>query len=846
MRSASCYPVDRYLVESSKRMDIIEIMDDDLWKPEPALRPEDEYLLRKLHDMLQSTADNLKVISGELSKYHETGVQVKTLPTPLDEDFNEKVHVEEVVDAKFHGNKFIIPSQSTSHKSPTPIQDLIANELRKKQVRCDSFKEIRKTKTLEVSRTKLVHIPESANYVLNNKPLDLISKNIPSKERAVQYNEIVYQEIKKDDENRCQKQFQIQEMPSINIRSEFKIQQVAQLDITPDSNTVKEISTGKNNICVISVNHDLPTVSSSKELQRIEVNFETAPVRKISKMVSYESSESSPNIVGKTKNIKQNLFPQDTKKPNTQRPGTKYLKLDSRKAQTNLNDWKRKLSAVYGQSSKESKPQLKLNKTTKISNTQNEDKQLSEPKTTLNNHSEYIPYAKLTLGGVHVKDIEKEIAHVSNRNDLPLSPILHKILSRQNSFSNEISQKNENKSNLKVLTTSDENLLQEVLDIEEKVSITLSKNINKCIDSNQTSSNNRESTNSPDNTYADDFEADNSNGIFEKSESSNKMPYLNDSIRIDVDHDIPSKKEHVHDRISVKVSNLSLKHKIETFEFIHSIDTRENATQSNALNKISLKETQTSPRIDTPIRNDQSIDPKHEVENMFKLEKEFMKKLIVDEYSDLIININKPSTSNDSKAYIDHKNISLVQKNTQTSPARVKSVMTSPTRTKTRTTSPLALSVTIDKQTSPLIALSSEKNLPATVASDNSVHLEEFDITINLSSPRFQLQLPKSASLAKSNHKDIQKLGSKFASSNSSSVEDYTSSDISVGEMRRLQRRSRRHKVTSISEFSSSSSKCSEHSFVVPIRSEGEVSVCQTKSNRYSKSEGEISLGQLR
>ncbi|CAF4831752.1 unnamed protein product [Pieris macdunnoughi] len=845
MRPASRYPVDRYLVESSKRMDIIEIMDEDLWKPEPALRPEDEYLLRKLHDMLQSTADDLKVLSGELSKYHESGVQVKTLPTPLDEDFNEKVHVEEVVNAKFHGNKIINASQSTSQKSPTPVQDLIANELRKKEVRCESGNEIKKTKNLKISGTKLVHIPESANYVLDTKPLELRSKNIPSKERAVQYNEIVYQEIKKDEENSSQKQFQIHEMPSINIRSEFKIQQVAQLDITPDSNTDKEVSTGKNNVCVISVNHDLPTVSSSKELQRIEVNFETAPVRKISKMLSYESSESSPNMVGKRKNIKQKLVP-DTKKPNTRRPETKYLKFDSKKAQTNLNDWKRKLSSVYGQSSKESKPQLKLKKTTpKLSNTQNHDKQLSELKTTLNNPTEYIPYAKLTLGGVHVKDIEEEISHVSNRKDLPLSPILDKILSRQNSFSNEISQKKENKSNLKVLTTSDENLLQEVLDIEEKVSITLSKNLNQCIDSNQTSSNNRESTNSTDNTYADDFEADNSNGITEKSESSNKMPHLNDSIRIDGDHDQP-KREHIHNRTSVKVSNLSLKHKIETFEFIHSIDTQENATQSNVVNKMSLKETQTSPRSDTPFHNDQSIDPKHEVENMFKLEKDFIKKLIVDEYSDLIININKPSTSNDSRTYIDSKNISSVQKNTQTSPARVKSVMTSPTRTKTRTTSPLALSVTVDKQISPLIALSTEKNLPATVGSDNSVHLDEFDITINLSSPRFQLQLPKSASIAKSNQTDSKKLRSKFPSSSSSSVEDYTSSDISFGEMRRFQRRSRRHKVTSVSEFSSSTSKCSEHSFVVPIRSEGEVSVCQTKSNKYSKSEGEISLGQLR
>ncbi|CAG4992518.1 unnamed protein product [Colias eurytheme] len=857
------YPVDRYLVESSKNLDMVKIIDDDLWKPEPSLRPEDEIMLRKLHGMLQSTADDLKLLSGELSKYHEPGVQVKTLPMPLDEDFNEKIHIEEVVHAKFHGHRIISPSQSivTPRTNANAVQELIANKIAENKPVSSSRISVTKPvvqkkplKKLRISKTKTIEIAEGISNSENNN-IDKVRLNqTPSKDNAVTYKEIVHEYEEPKQRTIFTRPLNIQEMPCINIRSELKTQNVIHLDIVPDNTDFVNNSENKNNVAVIAVSHEVPS-TSDKKIHEIDVAIEQPPQRKVSKMKSYESSESS-NTNKKRISTKQNIAykPLDRRKVHNDYD---VPKKDVKRTRTNLNEWKRKLNAVYGQTVKPKNTKvITKNQTSKVPVLQPKEKKVL-------NNTEYIPYTKLTLGGVNVKEIERELTHVSNKSDVPLSPILDKILSRQNSFSNDKSQKGKEEEQ-KILSTSDENLMQEVLDLEEKVSSTLSKKFNKDNTDTPPLTFNKLSNDDDDNTYADDFEVDNSEPPSEKSQSvgvRSESPEI--SVNLNVRNEalnINDQQNTEHNKTYVKISNLSLKNKIDTFEFIHTVDTQDTATQSNAINKISLKGTQTSPRIENDIqtiRNDLSIDPRHEVENMFKLEKEFIKKLIIDEYSDLLEkNLNKPSTSNDSKLYSDEKNISSLPKNTQTSPARVKNVMTSPTRTKTRTTSPFTLSVTLNKQTSPMTTESHRKDSDQGInVQESKVSLEEeHNITINLSSPRFSLRLPQSSGNLSNSDRNIHskryiKPKPVRIISSSSSVEDYTSSDISFGEINReFKRRLRRHKIPSISEPSSSSlSKYSEHSSaVVPLKSEGEISACQTKSNKYSKSEGEVSLGQMK
>ncbi|XP_038212500.1 probable serine/threonine-protein kinase nek3 isoform X2 [Zerene cesonia] len=860
------YPVDRYLVESSKNLDMVKIIDDDLWKPEPSLRPEDEIMLRKLHGMLQSTADDLKLLSGELSKYHEPGVQVKTLPTPLDEDFNEKIHIEEVVNAKFHGHRIISPSQSTvmPRTDINAVQELIANKIAEHKPVSRSRIGVTQTvvqkkplRNLGISKTRTIQIVEGTSNRENKYSEKMNVNQTPIKDKAVTYKEIIHEYEEPEQKTVFTRPLNIQEMPSINIRSELKTQNVLQLDIVPDNTNIVNNSQKNNNVAVIAVLHEVPFVSD-KKIHEINVSIEQPPQRKVSKMKSYESSESSnnnKNRISPKHNISYKTL--DRRKVHNDNDASKK---DAKRTRTNLNEWKKKLNAVYGQpiKSKNAKAITK-NKTTKVPVLQPKEKRVL-------NNTEYIPYTKLTLGGVNVKEIEKELSHVSSKNDVPLSPILDKILSRHNSFSNDKSQ-NRNEEEQKILNTSDENLMQEVLDLEEKVSSTLSKKFNKKSTDTPPHTFNKISNDNDDedNTYADDFEVDNSEPPSDRSQSA---PLRSESPEISVNLNVRNESKYTndqpnteHNKTYVKISNLSFKNKIDTFEFIHTVDTQDNATQSNAINKISLKETQTSPRLENDkiqtICNDLSIDPRHEVENMFKLEKDFIKKLIIDEYSDLLEkNLYKPSTSNDSKLYSDEKNVSSLPKNTQTSPARVKNVMTSPTRTKTRTTSPFTLSVTLNKQTSPMpIESHRDDSNPGINLQESKATLEEeHNITINLSSPRFSLRLPQTSRNLSNSDREIR--SKRFIKpkpvrmvSSSSSVEDYSSSDISFGEINReFKRRLRRHKIPSISEPSSSSlSKYSEHSSaVVPLRSEGEISACHTKSNKHSKSEGEVSLGQLK
>lgn len=871
---------------------MVNIIDDELWNPEPALRPEDEIILRKLHEMLQSTADDLKLLSGELSKFHEPGVQIKTAPTPLDEEFNEKVHIEEVVNAKFHGYKMIetqnVPEVKPRNDRVEGIQSVNNNQRPKvmntrAQVNTTVTKRTAINRNLGISRTKIIQINDnnkdsSKNEKLNNGEV--------YKAPTVAYDEFCYKHIEPEVKETPRK-LQVQNMPRINIRSELKEQRVLQLDIVPDNN-VKKTDTAQSNVSVVAIRHEIVAQEEPVKLPESLKNPVTIinpnTVRKISKMSTCDSSGSANNIssdaqvkLNTQKRIISTIRNSPKSSARSRNKNNTAKKNDQGKhIGLNLDEWKKKLNIVYASSGSKKPKQPSPKGTTK----KYSPKKTNAPKTL--NNAAYIPYSKLTVGGVRASEIEREISDLPNKNNIPLSPILDKILSsRENSFNKESPRRHRFKDSPKILTTSDENLLQEVIYIEKSVSETLSKNLKVNIEPvmksptiSSDSSNGKENA-----SYADDFEDEKSeySGKPENPKSTGgKTKDHSDSVKSnlsyvvgdlstdeDNDEDIPGPSKPSKNTTYTK-SNLTFKDSVDIFEFIHSVDMQDNATQSSTTNKISPKETQTSPRKDRQglqptIHNDlwPSIDPRREVEKMFEMEKDFIKKLIIDEYGDLLEkNIKKPSTSNENQEEDTEKNVSVVQKNTQTSPAHVKSVMTSPKRTKTRTTSPLYLSVPVHQQTSPAILVTDEERRL-------DVANEADDISVNLSSPRFSLRLPQNSrevfcnleahtahTPTPSKISTKQKLDNrnirKTAVSSSSSVDaDNSSSELSsLGEVRLKRLRKR---VPSISECSSSSKYSSDFPSVgiLPLRSEGEVSLGQIRKNRMGKirhSEGETSF----
>lgn len=881
------YPVDRYLVESSKKIDTINIIDEDIWNPEPTLRPEDEIILRKLHDMLQSTADDLKLLSGELSKYHEQGVQNKTLPTPLDEQFNLKVHIEEIVKAKFLGHK-LIDKVKTNHKD----EQLNVNEKvdfahastktntkkvtnARAQVNDISLnKNTNVKRNLGISRTRILQIngkADAANKIVPKKAEE--AKFVRNKLSKIAYNEFYHTHIEpKTSVVVSHIPLQVQEMPSINIRSPLKMQKVLQLDIFPDNTNNQKNEFTTSNALVIEMQYEppekarTPRENSFDHINLIAEKPTDLTKRKISVMLPYQTSESTNNVssesIDNLRTQKRNSLPVPLlAQPSKVQRSKKSI--DSRKIE--LSKLNKKLKAVYGSTSRNSGIKVKQvsPKKSRLKNSNDQKKMYQS----LNN-TEYIPYSKLTLGGVSVSDIEKEISNVSNRNDVVLSPILYKILrSRENSF-HKNSFREHHDSTPKILTTSDENLLEEVLEIEKRVTKTLSvKKTNDDKNKEEESDSKSKSSKDSDN-YVDDFEDAKSNDS-ENKMKSNKSQYAQDVSPRNYNEESDDKghlsevklqPKKVSNNTFTKVSNLSFKNEIDIFEFIHSVNTQDIATQSSTSSKIIPQETQTSPGNDTPvhsIRNDlwpsaTDIDPREEVEKLFKLEKDFIKKLIIEEYGDILEkDICKPSSSKEREIG-NERNVTASQKNTQTSPVHAKSVMTSPTKTQTRTTSPFTISLNVIRQTSPLVVESNNEDLKVEIEKD-----DELSISVNLSSPRFSLRLPQTSRDILSNIdanecNKISKENNLPQKCSSSSVDgDYSTSDISsLGEIhKKYKKRLRKIKIPSISELSSSSSlsrgsTCFSEA-ILPLRSEGEASLGQInrkKSNKISKSEGEISL----
>ncbi|CAH2041215.1 unnamed protein product, partial [Iphiclides podalirius] len=841
------YPVDRYLVESSNRIEMVNI-DDETWKSEPAIRPEDEAVLRTLREMLQSTADELRLISGELKR--EPRVRFGATPT-LDQEFNERLHVEEIVDAKFHGCRIVRPP----HTRTEDIREVNARPTKPSATANASVQVNRTpaakkaTKSLSMSRTRIVQIDEPR-----------VESERPDPRKPFVYNEYSYKHEETKVKDVRSKPLNVQAMPSINIRGELKEQKVLQLDIIPEQKTDTEKLPTQSNVAVIAIQHEPTpavekTISKYPEIRYVPTASPKPAFRRVSKMLTCDSSESTDNVTSKTRMKSRNLIKAHVKSiPKASARFEKYKESNNRskldkKQNSNIDDWRRKINTIYGRLSTSRNIYARSQPASRVSTKSDPVPTSSRNKSqTLLNNAEYIPYSKLTLGGVNVSDIEREISDLTDKN-VPLSPILDKILiSRENSFHDSAPKKDN--ANKNILTTSDENLLEEVLDIERNITTTLNKNLNgkdKVISAVSSESN------QSGRSYADDFEEERSDN--DKTQSDEAHPNRNVTTK---DGTVIHIESGIKDATYTKSPNLSFKSRVDIFEFIHSINTQDNATQSNCSGKITPKSTQsncsgkitpkstqTSPR-NVPIRNDlwleahASTNPTSDVD---KINEEFIKKLIIDECTGILQkNIAK------TKETSEKRNSTASQKNTQTSPAHVRGVMTSPTKTKTRTTSPLG-PLTVDHQTSPVAFAPSEETHIALGTVD------DLAASINLSSPRFSLRLPKDSrdvisNLDAATSRDRKPfrtpLPLKTFTSSSSADADYSSDVSSFGEINdRLRRRPRRNKILTVSESSTSTSKCSSDSSVVlPLRSEGEISLGQVdRKTGFSRSEGEMSLG---
>ncbi|KAI8432457.1 hypothetical protein MSG28_004849 [Choristoneura fumiferana] len=901
------YPVDRYLVESSNKIEMVNII-DDIWNPEPALRPEEEIILRKLHEMLQSTADDLKLLSGELARTREPGIQVRAAPAPLDEEFNEKVHIEEVVNAKFHGFK-IVDKAPKLKKTETNINKPQKN-VRNENIQLNSQTVNKKptvTKKLTMSRTNVVQI----NQATQGRKFDKVEDVQKPIKQTIAYNEFSFQYPQPKVEN-LPKGLKIQTMPGINIRSELKAQKVLLLDIVPEIENSVIKPDEKANVAVITMKHDIPPLALKDTPIKIEQDYPRANVvskkqtRKVTQMLTCESSTSTNNGSSLCNLEKTTIkYNSASSKKSVPLDRNKIKKNVTTKAETakrthiNLDEWKKKLNSVYGQPSSSrinkfsSKPKTNVRKSSP-KKTNIPPSKVTKPHPNILNNAQYIPYSQLTVGGVNVSDIEKEISNIPNKNDIPLSPILDRIISSRENSQHNSPRKEKQRESPKILTTSDENLLREVIDIEKAVNKTLSQNVESKMKVSKsqivTSDSANEDTNELE-SYADDFEDEKS----ERSEKqnldddeshsddklSNNMERNNESIDLYIkDEELQSRKNKTNIKSTKKNANvpkLSLKKRVDVYEYVHAIDTQDIAIQSQTTNKISLKETQTSPRNEStnkqiePIHNDlwPAMDPSKEIENMFKLEKHLIKKFIMDEYGDILQStINKPSTSKENQDSLNSGlNLAASQKVTQTSPKHVKSVMTSPTQTKTRTTSPFLLSVPVDHQTSPMIFVNDEKE------KEIEQDPEDLGISINMSSPRFSLRLPNTSVEVLSNLEICSRSPSNVDRKNvtdrkimssaklpkpviknecSTSVDaDNSSSELSsLGEVKlKLKRRSKKSRVF-LSESSSSSKLSVDFDFgsILPLKSEGEASSSHIARSRKSsiissKSDGEMSLG---
>ncbi|KAG6454239.1 hypothetical protein O3G_MSEX008588 [Manduca sexta] len=852
---------------------MVNIIDDDLWNPEPALRPEDEIILRKLHEMLQSTADDLKLLSGELSKFHEPSVQIKTAPTPLDEEFNEKVHIQEIVNAKFYGHKII---DKTPHAEPAVFRGVTAkskpvlNVQRPKVNNTGVQVNVAPTlqtklvnRNLGISRTKIIQISDKRQDNKNSKNLNncKVFNNAP----AVAYNEFCYKYVEPIVKENSRKVLQVQEMPSINIRSELKEQKVLNIDILPECTKSKPTHSCINNVSVVTIQHETEPKHvpvTTKSVQYEQPNF-NKPVRKLYKMSTCDSSGSTNNVSSEVPVVQVRRSSKTPRQANYQKKITGNNKEVQTKSHINLEEWKRKLNKVYGPSSSR-----KNAGTSKPKNSKRTHSGIVTLNPTKLNNAEYIPYSQLTLGGVRVSDIEKEISEIRNKNDISLSPVLDRILNSQENSP----RKYKPKDSPRLLTTSDENLLQEVLDIEKTISETITQNFSKKSDGESQKIHDLSELcdDEKNESYLDDFEDDKSEQSrkFEKSSKRNgslsdiskNSESIEDSNSPGEDNFEKPGTSKIQNTTFTKISNLSFKDSVDIFEYVHSVDRQDTGTQSSTESRIQPKETQTSPRNENfniqPIHNDlwSPIDPSGEVKNMFKLEKEMIKKLIIDEYGDLLEkNLTKPSTSKDSTRESD-KNIAAYQKNTQTSPARVKNVMTSPKKMKTRTTSPF--NVTVDHHTSPMIPVTEDRGVSVNIED------EDLDISINLSSPRFSLRLPQTSrdvlsrlgSCSKIQSKNItkSKIFMKSSTQSSTSLDaDNSSSEISsLGEIKlRLNRRLKVKRVPTVSESSSTStvSLYSSDIFssgILPLRSLGEISG-EPAVMKETKSDGETSFDLL-
>lgn len=476
--------------------------------------------------------------------------------------------------------------------------------------------------------------------------------------------------------------------------------------------------------------------------------------------------------------------------------------------------------------------------------------------------TEYIPYSKLTVGGLNPDEINKYIhetdkkANAKTQYNMNSGEALKGNQSVSgNDFNDTKSEANEdgNKSNHSDRSDHSES----------------SKERSK---SNKTSSEAESSSSeekSP-NDYVDDFDDDSkSHDSQQKSKSDTKSPN--------------SKKDtHLPQGNRKTPITLKLKKSIEVFDFFHAIETKDDSTQSGVGLFSNFKQTQTSPRetetkesvnefkLNVSENSSQKVDIANlTLRDMMQIQKSlallninfFTNQLNENNPDDTpaCSKNNEPKLNKESNVFFNvHSSEDLtvkelsLPKNTQTSPLISCHAMTSPTEMVNRILSPIFRDVKIDAGTSPCdinVSLNSEE------LTHNNVTLPKPQSTNIQSSAQEALSNLETAL----KNKNDQSLGNKdlkekfmiihHESSPNPTLKDSTDAytDVSHSEssethsLGEINLRILRKKSFIIRRQAKSDSNSNIHSPVTSSSSDVQVD----RTNYGRKSDGEVSIGQI-
>lgn len=328
--------------------------------------------------------------------------------------------------------------------------------------------------------------------------------------------------------------------------------------------------------------------------------------------------------------------------------------------------------------------------------------------------TEYIPYSKLTVGGLNADEMNKYIHEPDKKASAKTTQL---TISSGEASKRKQSVSGNNLNDTKSEANEDGNISDHSNRSDHSESSKEQSKSNNTLSEAESSSSQEKSPND----YVDDFDDD--------SKSDTKS--------------FNSKKDtHMPQENRKKPVTLKLKKSIDVFDFVHAVETKDDSTQSGVGLFSNFKQTQTSPReietkecvnefkLNIAENSSQKVDIANlTLRDMMQIQKS-LALLNINFFTNQLNGINPddtPSCSKDNEPKLNKNNKDLLKvhssedliinklslpKDTQTSPLKSCHAMTSPTEMVSRILSPIFRDVKIDAGTSPCdinVSLNSEE-----------------------------------------------------------------------------------------------------------------------------------------